>query len=193
MDVLSTKWSIVVSAASTRDGKTASSTVRARNSLTQGSSSEIHEFAPTTSVPVSSVDLSSSYPYQSTAEHMPLRQFVHEVLRRARTSYACLAFALCYVEAIASKLPHLVQTETRRHPSSNGSPLLCARRTFLASILLASKFIQDNPYSNKAWSRMTGLPAKEVSRCERIVAIALVKSEYLPFFSTFVLFRYCVQ
>jgi hypothetical protein len=32
------------------------------------------------------------------------------------------------------------------------SPLLCPRRTFLASIILASKFTQDRCYSNKAWA-----------------------------------------
>jgi len=47
------------------------------------------------------------------------------------------------------------------------SPLLCPRRTFLAALLLASKFLQDRSYSNKAWAKLTGLPAREVGRCER--------------------------
>jgi hypothetical protein len=46
-------------------------------------------------------------------------------------------------------------------------PLLCARRTFLASLLLAHKFTADKAFSNKAWARLTNLPAREVGRCER--------------------------
>lgn len=46
------------------------------------------------------------------------------------------------------------------------SPLLCSRRTFLASILLASKFLQDRSYSNKAWGMISNLTASEVGRCE---------------------------
>jgi len=38
------------------------------------------------------------------------------------------------------------------------SPLLCPRRTFLAALILASKFIQDKCYSNRAWAKLSGLP-----------------------------------
>lgn len=133
----------------------------------------------------------SQYPYQSTAEHMPLRHFIHEVLRRSRTNFITLQTALCYVEAIAARLPTLVKEEAqfmlkRAEPGyvpqpddenpevpALPSPLLCPRRTFLASILLASKFLQDRSYSNKAWAKLTGLAAREVGRCERVLCAAL--------------------
>ncbi|KAF7973288.1 hypothetical protein HWV62_15663 [Athelia sp. TMB] len=194
---------------------------------------------------------SSSFP--ATPEHfqppqlVPLKGFVHEVLRRSRTSGTVLQTALCYLEAIRVKVPELVEKEKNCtgvqgevdishrivqgdleaeewrelaldsvmadfipldvavdrdatpttkaleyqvavHPVSipvptlttaslkshvaqqnlakkptvlNGplrvspmpllpSPLLCPRRTFLASLILASKFTQDRCYSNKA-------------------------------------------
>jgi hypothetical protein len=47
------------------------------------------------------------------------------------------------------------------------SPLLCPRRTFLALLILASKFSQDKCYSNRAWAKLSGLPAREIGRCER--------------------------
>lgn len=50
------------------------------------------------------------------------------------------------------------------------NPLLCPRRTFLAAVILASKFTQDKCFSNKAWARLAGLPAREISRCERALA-----------------------
>ncbi|KAF7983642.1 hypothetical protein HWV62_20588 [Athelia sp. TMB] len=58
---------------------------------------------------------SSSFP--ATPEHfqppqlVPLKGFVHEVLRRSRTSGTVLQTALCYLEAIRAKVPELVEKE----------------------------------------------------------------------------------
>jgi len=184
-----------------------------------------------------------------------MRSFVHEVLRRSRTSGVVLQTALCYLEAIRSKVPDLVKEEkagfrkemdsgsrilkadesdhtmdancemhetfpnagtycptwktmadenamdplgsqatlsqsqvekvpatTRktRTPSpplpplpSMPSPLLCPRRAFLASLILASKFTQDRCYSNRAWAKLSGLSPREIGRCERALGDAL--------------------
>ncbi|KAG2146041.1 uncharacterized protein EDB93DRAFT_1086768 [Suillus bovinus] len=171
----------------------------------------------------------------------PMKGFVHEVLRRSRTSGTVLQTALCYLEAIRAKIPELVSQE-KGHPGStcekesverivqsevspscagldgptsspetsagNGlldtirinpitleadsifaepvlgsrqglplpplpSPLLCPRRTFLASLILASKFMQDRCYSNRAWAKLSGLPPREIGRCERALGEAL--------------------
>jgi len=179
------------------------------------------------------------YPFQSTAEHMPLHNFVHALIRRSRTSCATLQTALCYVEAVSCKLPALLGEEVNRIDSLNASiflkdddepspidliveatsldtppddvgvdafsldsamdsasqapatpesmkskkkrapckalaplpslpsPLLCPRRTFLASLLVATKFLQDRAFSNKAWAKLTGLSPREIGRCER--------------------------
>jgi len=53
------------------------------------------------------------------------------------------------------------------------SPLLCPRRTFLASVILASKFSQDKCYSNRAWAKLSGLPPREIVRCERALGQVL--------------------
>ena len=53
------------------------------------------------------------------------------------------------------------------------SPLLCPRRTFLACLILASKFMQDRSYSNRAWAKLAGLPPREIGRCERALGEAL--------------------
>ncbi|KAJ7794017.1 hypothetical protein B0H14DRAFT_2241777, partial [Mycena olivaceomarginata] len=47
------------------------------------------------------------------------------------------------------------------------SPLLCPRWAFLVSLILASKFTQDKCYLNRAWAKLSGLPAREIGRCER--------------------------
>lgn len=53
------------------------------------------------------------------------------------------------------------------------SPLLCPRRTFLAALILALKFMQDKCYSNHAWAKLSGLPPREVGQCERALGDAL--------------------
>lgn len=190
----------------------------------------------------------------------PLKSFVHEVLRRSRTSSGVLQTALCYLEAIRHKVPDYVRQERQGHgtrgeadqsdrivsiekldqssvggevpldlmdpscfvnpdyidssaatiripdivaiplatpsepstqcpvsiyppkkPKSENltplpplpSPLLCPRRAFLAALILASKFMQDKCYSNRAWAKLAGLPPREIGRCERALGEAL--------------------
>lgn len=201
-------------------------------------------------------DLSSAE--QARGNAAPLKTFVHEVLRRSRTSCSVLQTALCYIEALRPRIPELVhqeqtgegirgeidhgvrvlsqddprlfespkevdidelidpvhfassegqfgddapatvrmlddslltmpdtiapyEVETKSRTSSEDlsslpllpSPLLCPRRTFLASLILASKFMQDKCYSNRAWAKLAGLPAREIGRCERALGEAL--------------------
>ena len=179
---------------------------------------------------------------------IPIKGFVHEVLRRSRTSTGVLQTALCYLEAVRSKVPELLRTEKTRpttecteapeprivqgifdaevldHSPDSAtasdqaasstiqtvrigdtvlvgdidvelpmtaaashfrdesslpplpalpSPLCCPRRTFLACLILASKFMQDRSYSNRAWAKLAGLPPREIGRCERALGDAL--------------------
>ncbi|TBU36729.1 hypothetical protein BD309DRAFT_995475 [Dichomitus squalens] len=174
---------------------------------------------------------------------IPIKGFVHEVLRRSRTSTGVLQTALCYLEAVRSKVPELLRKEKTRPTSESAtfgeppeprivqgvfedevftsassgtpdktagptletirigdtdmplrpsdsasrgqdesalpplpplpSPLCCPRRTFLACLILASKFIQDRSYSNRAWAKLAGLPPREIGRCERALGEAL--------------------
>ena len=53
------------------------------------------------------------------------------------------------------------------------SPLLCPRHTFLAALILASKFSRDKRYSNRAWAKLLGLLPREVGRCKRALGHAL--------------------
>lgn len=216
--------------------------------------------SPTTQ-PTPVVSPVQSYPTHSVAcpqphrgDIAPMKCFVHEVLRRSRTSGTVLQTALCYLEAIRSKIPDLIRKEKQAFSSSSRaesdddriskgevgidydtdldspspsieslssssplatvrinpvsceadsslpmepaldaaevpthkinsaylsplpplpSPLLCPRRAFLASLILASKFMQDRCYSNRAWAKLSGLPPREIGRCERALGEAL--------------------
>lgn len=39
---------------------------------------------------------------------------------------------------------------------------------FLAAIVVASKFLQDQTYSNRTWSKISGLATREIEQLERI-------------------------
>lgn len=66
-----------------------------------------------------------------------------------------------YVDAepIADRLTRLLEVQK--------SPLLCGRRMFLAALISASKYLQDRNYSNKAWSKISGLEIGEINVNER--------------------------
>jgi hypothetical protein len=120
------------------------------------------------------------------AQH--LLYFAHEVLRRSRTSCATLEIAMCYVGAIRDLVRNILAERahlTRLARQYNCSPqqldrrgvfavpLHDPRRTFLTSLVLATKFHQDRAYSNKAWAKLSGLLGREVTRCERALGNAL--------------------
>ena len=46
------------------------------------------------------------------------------------------------------------------------TPLHDAHQMFLASLVLVSKFQQDQAYLNKSWAKLSGLPAQEVTHCK---------------------------
>ncbi|PFH53801.1 hypothetical protein AMATHDRAFT_1027 [Amanita thiersii Skay4041] len=204
--------------------------------------------------PLTSSCIEDAVRLQAKNTLVPIKGFVHEVLRRSRTSGCVLQTALCYLEAIRPKIPQLIQkqregdciwrdpdladiivpaidVETQQAepdmsldalidtdqcgsltdstsdtikitdmidveaiestavdptnspgPKQNESlapmpplpsPLLCPRRSFLAALILASKFTQDKCYSNRAWAKLSGLSPREIGRCERALGEAL--------------------
>ncbi|CAG8732852.1 21012_t:CDS:2 [Dentiscutata erythropus] len=108
-----------------------------------------------------------------------LRVFLQETLRRSRTSYSTLQTALFYLFRIKHKIAFLSQrselppTPTSEHPPDviqnscqNNDPATCGRRMFLAALIVASKYLQDRNYSNRAWSKISGLSVKEINANE---------------------------
>jgi len=61
---------------------------------------------------------------------------------------------------------HLVQNLIKKAKIPLPLPLLCPHHTFLVSLILASKFLQNWCYSNKAWVKLSRLPPCEISCCE---------------------------
>ncbi|KYK59779.1 hypothetical protein DCS_00913 [Drechmeria coniospora] len=94
---------------------------------------------------------------------LPLRTFIQETLRRARTSYSTLQVALYYLILIKPSVPSYKSPCTL---SGSGRVILCGRRMFLAALILSCKYLQDRNFSAGAWSRISGLSVREINRNE---------------------------
>ena len=111
---------------------------------------------------------------------LPLRTFIQETLRRSRTSYSTLQVALYYLILIK---PHVPKCDfTMEQPGDNESfrALQCGRRMFLASLILASKYLQDRNYSARAWSKISGLKTQEINTNEMTFLTAISWSLHIP-------------
>ncbi|KAL6414066.1 cyclin [Ilyonectria robusta] len=51
--------------------------------------------------------------------------------------------------------------------------LKCGRRMFLATLILASKYLQDRNYSARAWSKISGLTTQEINQNELAFLLAV--------------------
>lgn len=119
---------------------------------------------------------------------LPLQVFIRETLRRARASCSTLQASLLYCVRLGEACKQSKQMSLRQSTRADGvqiepeaqssSPLhgmnkeelsliRCPRRMFLASIMVASKFVQDRTYSNRAWAKISGLPPKDLGKLER--------------------------
>jgi len=118
-----------------------------------------------------------NFPVHLNSQVIPLRLFIQETLRRSRTSWSTLQTALFYLMRIKSQITMLWLNPDRwtlnskddnNNNNNNGSdPATCGRRMFLASLIVASKYLQDRNYANNAWSKICGLPVREINVIER--------------------------
>ncbi|GES98760.1 G1/S-specific cyclin Pcl5 [Rhizophagus clarus] len=119
----------------------------------------------------------ANFSVNPTAKIIPLRLFLQETLRRSRTSYSTLQTALFYLFRIkpqissTSRRTEFPSTPSSEYPpdsnqSQNNDPATCGRRMFLAALIVASKYLQDRNYSNRAWSKISGLPVHEINANE---------------------------
>ncbi|EJU03273.1 hypothetical protein DACRYDRAFT_88241 [Dacryopinax primogenitus] len=116
-----------------------------------------------------------------TAE-IPMGAYITELVRRTAISVSQLKVAACYLIALNPTIQTLLDTKRKAatviaagFPVNNYtvSPLLCARRTLVSCLIMASKFLGDNVYTMKAWSRITGMEAPDLVQCECAIGVAL--------------------
>lgn len=86
-------------------------------------------------------------------------------MRRSRTSWSTLQTTLFYLVRMRPKIDSLWSSSDQQNKPSD--PATCGRRMFLASLIVASKYLQDRNYSNHAWSKICGLPVQDINAMER--------------------------
>ncbi|KAH8080479.1 cyclin PHO80-like protein, partial [Filobasidium floriforme] len=80
--------------------------------------------------------------------------FVQNVINATAVSQAVLVLSLWYIERLRSKNIAAV--------TAGGSEYrLCA-----TGMMLANKYLDDNTYTSKTWSSMTGIPLNEMNLME---------------------------
>ncbi|MCJ1247100.1 hypothetical protein MMC30_004311 [Trapelia coarctata] len=102
-----------------------------------------------------------------------LRTFIQEVLKRSKTSYSTLQVALYYLILIKPHIPTVNFCMEQSEDSHTARAMQCGRRMFLASLILASKYLQDRNYSARAWSKISGLKISEINSNEMAFVTAI--------------------
>ncbi|CAO3627635.1 unnamed protein product [Mucor hiemalis] len=112
---------------------------------------------------------------------MPTRGFCNEILKRSKATYSTLQISLFYIfrvkKVVHEKLYQRIQ-QSKQQQQLNADMqtgivtnqmddlMCCGRRMFLASLMVASKYLHDKNYHNKAWAKITGLDIKEINAAE---------------------------
>ncbi|KAI9347109.1 hypothetical protein BD770DRAFT_327928 [Pilaira anomala] len=102
---------------------------------------------------------------------MPTRGFCSVIFKRSKATYSTLQISLFYIyrvkRAVHEKLYQRAQLNKDMQTSNKQEDLMCCgRRMFLASLMVASKYLHDKNYHNKAWAKITGLDIKEINAAE---------------------------
>ncbi|KAG8763957.1 hypothetical protein FRC11_008284 [Ceratobasidium sp. 423] len=132
--------------------------------------------------------LPSNYQYQAQAaaprpvlEDKSLRWFLTELLRRSRASATVVQLALHYLKQAREPVGKILNQKFKsvRVSGEDGddsdvdSPLVDPRKLVLAAIMLSTKILHDRAPNSRAWSRVCGLEAPQVSACESALGQAL--------------------
>lgn len=91
-------------------------------------------------------------------EAASVSSFVREVLRRSKSNSKSTVLAFTYFNKIydsqlgRDKLPEFAR---------------CSKRVFLSCLILANKFLNDNSFTMKTWTMISGLKQKDLCLMER--------------------------
>lgn len=91
----------------------------------------------------------------------PFQTFCCELLRSTQIAIPIVMLALLYVQKFKQRFPGL-------HGGSGSE-----YRMFVVSLMLSSKYLEDNTFTTQTWSEVSRLPAKDLSIMQREFLMAL--------------------
>lgn len=98
-------------------------------------------------------------PFDSaTVPPMPVSRYVHRLGRHMGCSRTCFVLALVFIDRVVSKCPGRVAVTARS-----------AHRLYLASLLVAAKFWDDDFFPNAHYAKCGGVTLREVNRLEQFL------------------------
>ncbi|KAI9478847.1 MAG: cyclin-domain-containing protein [Benjaminiella poitrasii] len=89
------------------------------------------------------------------------RFYCQNIFKTTQISNACVLVALFYIYRLRYSYPSI--------QASMGSEV----RLFTTALILANKYMDDNTFTNKTWSEVSGIPLKELNIMEREFLAAL--------------------
>ncbi|KAI8988887.1 cyclin-domain-containing protein [Pilobolus umbonatus] len=111
---------------------------------------------------------SNQQPLLSPKRHATFKIFVQKILKATQISCACIILALYYVQRLRSEYPSI--------RASSGSEV----RLFTTALVLANKYLDDNTFTNKTWSDVSGIPVTELNIMEMEFLSALNYNIHIP-------------
>ncbi|EAU93350.2 hypothetical protein CC1G_04329 [Coprinopsis cinerea okayama7 len=81
--------------------------------------------------------------------------FMQKLLETTQVSQSVIVLSLHYI--------HRLKERNRFTPAQRGSEF----RIAVAGLMMANKFLDDNTYTNKTWSEVSGIELEEINRMER--------------------------
>ncbi|CDS09411.1 hypothetical protein LRAMOSA10771 [Lichtheimia ramosa] len=117
----------------------------------------------------------------NTKRHESFKVFCHKVLKATQISSACVLLSLYYIHRLRSAYPAI--------HASIGSEV----RLFTTALILANKFLDDNTFTNKTWSDVSGIPVRELNIMEVEFLSALNYNIYISHHKYFAWANQCQQ
>ncbi|ORX60699.1 hypothetical protein DM01DRAFT_242316, partial [Hesseltinella vesiculosa] len=82
------------------------------------------------------------------------KHFCQKLFKDTQISCGCIILALYYLQQLRIAYSVL--------PGTVGSDI----RIFTVALILANKYLDDNTFTNKTWSEVSGIPTQELNRME---------------------------
>jgi hypothetical protein len=99
---------------------------------------------------------------------MPIHDFIEAVLKKTRCDWNTIHLALfLIVKSRFSPNFFLIKKDYMEKGKKLPISIRCGRRSFITSLIVATKILMDNPPKNKEWSIVMSLSLKELNIGER--------------------------